>query len=103
MNGKVEPDITNRKLFGWLGAGELITIAILFGSGLMAFQSLATEQEHISKEADAMWQKQAKMASDITGIKVHNAELKADVKSNKEALKRIEIQNSQILEELRRR
>ena len=96
-----QKDMTNRKLFNFLGAGEILTILIIVGTGLMAFQSLANEQEYITKEADAMWQKQTKMAEKINKMQVHNAEIKSDVKSNKETLVRIEAQNGKILEMLR--
>ena len=90
MVNDTSPDITNRKLAGFLGAGEIITLCVGIGVGLMAFQSLASSQEHQQKEMDAGWERQESNTEDITSIKVDNAEIKATVKSHTKTLERIE-------------
>lgn len=104
MNDKGQ-DMTNRTVFWGISVEVMLSMVIslavtAFLVGL-SYQTLASDQGYLNKENDAQWLKIASVSVEITAMQISNAEVKADIKSTKESLKRIEKQNGEILKYLR--
>lgn len=87
-------------VFGVAGdtAMSFLLLAVAFGMG---YQALASDVFHQSKVDTLLLDKQEIHATQIAVMQVRNAEIRSDVRSNKESLKRIEKQNGEILKFLR--